>query len=286
MKPIVPLTAPVHHFNSLSDIHFSFITITDQNFEVPDVAHRHRHWSIFIFMQGTGTHTIDFTTLDTTPGSIHFVLPGQLHALNGKEGFLAHVILFTEEFFMLKDETKNLLMKLFHFMDTGEPPVLHPTISEREYIDRIIYLLQQENASKGQNRDLIILDLLSILVSKCMQILDIPMLPAHSIEAVQYIQFRREVERSYRTVHHVSEYAQRIHVSTKGLNDITRQFTSMTALEFIHTRIFIEIKRLLRYSHKPIKQIAFELNFTDAAHFTKFFKQKAGVTPLDYRENK
>ena len=276
-------SAPVHHFSTLSDIHFSFITISEKNFEVPDVAHRHRHWSIFIFTKGTGKHTIDFSTLDTSPGSILFVLPGQLHALDGREGFLAHVILFTEEFFLLKDETKNLLMKLFNYMDSGEPPVLHLQSEDKEYIDHLIFLIQKENAAKSQSRDQILLDLLSVFVSKCMQIMEIPLLPMHSADALQYIQFRKEVERSYRTVHSVSEYAQRLSISQKAINDVTRQFAGMTALEFIHQRIFIEIKRLLKYSQKPIKQIAFDLSFSDTAHFTKFFKQKAGVTPLEFR---
>jgi AraC family transcriptional activator of pobA len=276
-------SAPVHHFSTLRDIHFNFITISESNFEIPDVAHRHRHWSIFIFTKGTGKHTIDFTTIDTTPGSIHFVLPGQLHALDGRDGFLAHVILFTEEFFLLKDETKNLLMKLFNYMDSGEPPVLHLSDDDKEYMNHIIALMQKENAAKSQSRDQILLDLLSIFVSKCMQIMDIPLVPMHSVEALQYIQFRKEVEKSHRTVHTVSDYAKRLNISTKAINDITKQFAGITALEFIHQRIYIETKRLLKYSQKPIKQIAFDLNFSDTAHFTKFFKQKEGVPPLEYR---
>jgi AraC-like DNA-binding protein len=116
-----------------------------------------------------------------------------------------------------------------------------------------------------------------------MQIMDIPLLPMHSAEALQYIQFRKEVEKSYRTVHTVADYAKRLNLSTKALNDVTKQFAGMTALEFIHQRIYIETKRLLKYSQKPIKQIAFDLNFSDTAHFTKFFKQKEGVPPLEYR---
>ncbi|MBS1683607.1 MAG: helix-turn-helix domain-containing protein [Bacteroidetes bacterium] len=278
-------TAPVHHFSTLSDIRFSFITISEKNFEVPDVAHRHRHWSIFIFMKGTGQHTIDFSTLETRPGSIHFVLPGQLHALDGREGFLAHVLLFTEEFFLLKDETKNLLMKLFSYMDSGEPPVLHLTAEDKEYMHHLLYLMQQENKTKSQSRDQILLDLLSVFVNKCMQAMNIPLMPMHSAEAQQYLGFRNEVEKNYRHIHSVAEYAQRLSLSTKAINDVTRQFAGMTALEFIHQRIFTETKRMLRYSQKPIKQIAYDLDFSDTAHFTKFFKQKAGIPPLEYRNS-
>ncbi|MBS1595839.1 MAG: helix-turn-helix domain-containing protein [Bacteroidetes bacterium] len=278
-------TAPVHHFSTLSDIRFSFITINEANFEVPDVAHRHRHWSIFIFMEGNGKHTIDFSTIDTAPGSIHFVLPGQLHALDGREGFLAHVLLFTEEFFLLKDETKNLLMKLFSYMDSGEPPVLHLNADDKEYMHHLLHLMQQENKTKSQSRDQILLDLLSVFVNKCMQAMNIPLMPMHSAEAQQYLDFRTEVEKNYRHIHSVAEYAQRLSLSTKAINDVTRQFAGMSALEFIHQRIFTETKRMLRYSQKPIKQIAYDLDFSDTAHFTKFFKQKAGIPPLEYRNS-
>src|SRR5579863_1670917 len=110
----------VHHFSSSNDIHFRFVTITEKSFEVPDTEHRHGYWTVFIFLEGSGRHTIDFKEVLINEGSIHVVLPGQIHALRGGKNFLAYALIFTEEFFLMRAETTELLMRLFRFMDAGE----------------------------------------------------------------------------------------------------------------------------------------------------------------------
>jgi AraC-like DNA-binding protein len=41
--------------------------------------------------------------------------------------------------------------------------------------------------------------------------------------------------------------------------------------------------QLLRLPDIKIQDIAFELGYTDPAHFTRFFVNVAGVSPLKYR---
>ena len=115
MNSKIESSTPVHRFSSSSDIHFRFVTITQESFEVPDVEHRHGYWTVFVFLEGRGKHVIDFKQVAIKPGSIHIVLPGQVHALDGGKNFLAHAIMFTEDFFLMRDETTKLLMRLFRF---------------------------------------------------------------------------------------------------------------------------------------------------------------------------
>jgi mannose-6-phosphate isomerase-like protein (cupin superfamily) len=77
MDSINETFTPIHRFSSLSDIHFRLVTITEKSFETPDVEHRHGYWTIFIFLEGKGKHTIDFKEVTINAGSIHIVLPGR-----------------------------------------------------------------------------------------------------------------------------------------------------------------------------------------------------------------
>ncbi|MBL7778178.1 MAG: helix-turn-helix domain-containing protein [Chitinophagales bacterium] len=277
------LTTPVHRFVTARDIQFKFLTLTGKNFSEIDIAHRHGYWSVFVFLEGSGTHLIDFTELKIKPGTVHFVLPGQIHALNGGKNFFGYAIMFTEEFFLLRDETKSLLMKLFSFMDAGKPAILEMGNANREYFTHLFSLFELETKNAGSQQSTALLDLLAVFVNKCVHLLQLPATNTGK-EPLYYIRFRHEVEKNFRTVHTVAEYAAMLHTNSKNLNELTQTFAGRTALEFIHERLLVEAKRMLLYADKPMKQIAYELHFTDAAHFTKFFKQKTGHTPLEFRE--
>ena len=275
---------PVHRFSSSSDIHFRFITITEKSFEVPDVEHRHGYWTVFVFLEGEGTHIIDFKRVAINAGSIHIVLPGQIHALHGGKRFLAHALIFTEEFFLMRNETTELLMRLFRFMDAGEAAAFDITISEKEFFSSLLQLMKHEYEGNDSSKGKVLLDLLSAFISKCSGALHLPQLPPGAGDSLEYIQLRNAVEKNFKKMHSVAEFATLLHLSARHLNKLCRNHNGVSVLEFIHARIIIEAKRLLKFSNKPIKQIAYDLHFTDAAHFTNFFKQKTSYTPLEFRD--
>jgi len=51
----------------------------------------------------------------------------------------------------------------------------------------------------------------------------------------------------------------------------------------MHARLLLQAQRELTYSRLSVKQIAFELGFTDAAYFTRFFRRLAGCSPAQWR---
>lgn len=52
----------------------------------------------------------------------------------------------------------------------------------------------------------------------------------------------------------------------------------------IQERIALEAKKLIHLTHKPIKEIAQELNFEDEFYFSRYFKKEVGVSPKKFRE--
>lgn len=277
-------STPLHRFPAAHHFHFKFLSLTGENFKELDVAHRHGYWTVFVFLKGSGTHLIDFTEVNITPGTLHIVLPGQIHALNGDKNIRAYAIMFTEEFLLQDDEMKILLMKLFGFMDAGRAAVLDIPKSERDYYEQLLSLMKAEYDSRQRHGDKVLLSFLSVLTHKCMQLMALPIASSATPEITLYIGFRREVEKQYRKEHGVAYYATALHTHAKALNAVSTSFSGKTALEFIHERLLIEARRLLRYTNYSVKEIAYTLHFTDAAHFANFFKQKTGTTPLEYKQ--
>jgi AraC-like DNA-binding protein len=97
-----------------------------------------------------------------------------------------------------------------------------------------------------------------------------------------YVNFRRMLNKEFKTLKKVKDYATVLNVSEKQLNDILHQRTGETVSSLIHKQLILEAKRLLN-TGIPAKEVAYELNFIDPAHFSKFFKTQTGLSPSEFK---
>jgi AraC-like DNA-binding protein len=54
--------------------------------------------------------------------------------------------------------------------------------------------------------------------------------------------------------------------------------------EIIKEKLLLEIKRMIIYTKKSMRDICFEIGFYDPAYFSRFFKKHVGITPKNYRK--
>lgn len=97
-------------------------------------------------------------------------------------------------------------------------------------------------------------------------------------------EFNLLIEMHFREKHLVWQYAEILNKSPKTLSHVFAKMFQKSPLQFIHDRISLEAKRLLIYSDKPIKEIAYELGFEDIQTFSRFFKTKEGISPSEFKE--
>lgn len=95
--------------------------------------------------------------------------------------------------------------------------------------------------------------------------------------------FNLLVENHYRQYHQVQDYANLLNKSPKTLSNLFALYNHKTPLQVIKERIALEARRLLQYTDKTSKEIAFELGFEDPANFSRFFKQQTGLPPGDFK---
>ena len=97
-------------------------------------------------------------------------------------------------------------------------------------------------------------------------------------------EFNLLVEMHYKTKHSVVEYADLMNKTAKSLSNLFALHSEKTPLKVIQDRIHIEAKRQLLFTQKIVKSIAFELGFEDIQSFSRFFKNKEGLSPKEFRE--
>ncbi|MEO9870555.1 helix-turn-helix domain-containing protein [Ekhidna sp.] len=96
--------------------------------------------------------------------------------------------------------------------------------------------------------------------------------------------FNLMVEKNYRSLHQVQDYADLLHKSPKTISNLFSKYSDKSPLETIHERIVLEAKRLLIYTDKTTKQIAYETGFQDIPGFSRFFKKHTQLAPSKFRD--
>ncbi|MUV04638.1 helix-turn-helix domain-containing protein [Flavobacterium rakeshii] len=81
----------------------------------------------------------------------------------------------------------------------------------------------------------------------------------------------------------VKYFASQLHLSPNYLSDLLSRFTGKTTQEHIHLQLTEKAKVLLAGSDRTVGEIAFLLGFEHLSHFSKFFKNRTGLSPKDYR---
>lgn len=87
---------------------------------------------------------------------------------------------------------------------------------------------------------------------------------------------------SHRTA---SEFAKQLNIHVNHLNRALKETTQRTTSQIISERILKEAKILLEHSTWSVADIAFALGFTEATHFSNFFKKHTQVSPSTYRKS-
>lgn len=96
-------------------------------------------------------------------------------------------------------------------------------------------------------------------------------------------EFNYLVESHFRTKRTVAEYAALLHKSPKTISNVFKKVGEKSPLQFIHDRITLEARRLLKYTDKDISEVAYETGFNDIQSFSRFFKKQSGNSPTEFR---
>ncbi|MFP3595349.1 helix-turn-helix domain-containing protein [Chryseobacterium sp. SIMBA_029] len=81
----------------------------------------------------------------------------------------------------------------------------------------------------------------------------------------------------------VSWCAEELHLSANYFGDLIKRETGISSQEYIQTKVINIAKERIFEIDKSISEIAYHLGFKYPQHFTRLFKQKVGMSPIEYR---
>jgi AraC family transcriptional activator of pobA len=259
------------------------------NFEgnLPDEAdlllpHRKNHYLIVLMRKGGTRQWIDMIPLTLKTNTVYFYVPNRIIVKEGTEEIWATGIAFTKEFLSIQENASLTKLPIIETPQGGHELLL--TDEDLVFVEDLLTKINTEykNPNDWQQRMLaacltLLLTYLSRLYVE--QYKAQPSSPDRNLLK----SYQGKINESFRELKEVGDYASKLNISPGHLSEIIKTQSGKPAIKHIHERLVLEARRLLFHTNNSLKEIAFDLGFSDASYFNRFFKRETGSTPAEYR---
>lgn len=263
----------------------SMKTFQEQHPELLNNPFRTSDYHIMIPFNHVDNHLLDFNKVSLQPYSIFFIGRNKVHFFNQAAEYDGIAIGFTESFLCQNDMDLSMLQQdpLFN-NDVGWGRI--SPVNIKDYI-RIVDTIQVEllNADKEQLSAKIIRNLLHNFILMAVREFkkhnDVEMMKGLDAQISQ--RYLLQIGKHFKTVKSVAAYAQLLNITEKRLNIATANVLNKSAKAVIDEQVILEARRLMAFTNLSVKEVGFELGFSQATHFIKYFIKHTGKTPVTFR---
>ena len=251
-----------------------------------DKPHRHDFFLCVLFSKGSGTHEIDFNTYNIKSGSVYFLRPGQTHYWKFDSKPEGYIFFHTQNFYELHF-SKSKLEQFPYYYSYKNTPTLHLDSNETTYLESIFRNINDEyhkNLPYKKQKIASLINTAYIDLARHYSTFGTD----KDVTSATYIETLRSLERiidmHYKTEKSAKFYASKLNITSKHLNRIVKATLGKTTTDLITERVILESKRLIVHSNNSLSVISEILGYQDYAYFSKVFKTKTEVTPLEFKK--
>ncbi|WP_419773837.1 AraC family transcriptional regulator [Halarcobacter sp.] len=255
---------------------FSFIKINDDTRDnvFSFAPQQHHLYEIVYITKQSLSYKIDFQEYILRENTLSLTRPWQIHQLikndlfNKSEGYIFH---FSKDFL----PPYSIVNELF---EQNTLPIIEISKNCSENINKLIYLIEKEKNLNNRISSYLFCSILEYI------------LQFKKPDKNLYYKHKRVyalinlIDKNYKKEKSTQFYANYFGITTKRLNELTKQHLNRTLLSLIIDRNIIEIKRELVYSNLTIKEISEKMGFNSTSYFSKFFKKYTNYTPLEFKK--
>ena len=246
---------------------------------------RFEDYYVFVLLEKcSGTHIIDFQEYVHKNLQLHISFPGQVHSWNTDNATIGQKVYISRKVM----DSYALFKTPFSQGQSNTHPVIDLS---REVFDKLKFefdLIKRDlTADPFMAIRSIILIRAHIIVLMISDLLYKKAGEEKRFERINQVvlNFESHIETCYKAEKSVQYYAEKLSVTPNYLNILSRKYFKLSAKEVIMRRVFFQAKRLLGGTNMSIKEIAFELGFSDQTHFNNFIRTVTGVTPKAFRQS-
>ncbi len=243
--------------------------------------HTHDLIEIIWAVSGTCMLKVDMQTYSPKGDQVFGIMPNQRHQFTADSNAEGYIIRFNELFLQEYNSVyhADLLLVLIQSANVSYSEEIRYEM--KAIMDKLIqeYSRQQIYSSDILSR---YLNILFIHMSRQSHTAPSTNQQNHNIrQAKRFIQL---VDQQFKAYKRVSEFADLMCVTPSYLNEAIKKTTGYTAGHHIRQRVILEAKRYAAYSDSSMKEVAWDLGFTDICYFSKLFKKETGYNFTDFKK--
>jgi AraC-like DNA-binding protein len=233
-----------------------------------------------------GKHTYDYQ--DKT---LVFVAPGQVINVDINKDYKpqGYALLFHPD--LVRGTSLGHHIEEYTFFTYESREALHLSERERNIVldcfEKIQYELER---GTDKHSKMLIASNIELFLNYCIRFYERQFISRNEVNKDSLEQFEKLLNEYYQTdkpqtigLPSVTYCAEQLHLSTNYFGDLIKKETGKTALEYIQLKIMDLAKQKILENRKTFSEIAYELGFKYPQHFTRFFKQRVGATPNEYK---
>ena len=264
---------------------FSVSTVRFEKACTIDHSVQQNAYAIYWIQEGSGTYNIDFKQYQFDDNVLFFLSPGQVFTVDSEQIKTAYKLTFVKDFYCIQTHDAEVACNGILFNNIYETPFVKPCKKDTDKLDFILTsLLEEFQQNETAQYDMLQAYLKQFIIS-AVRVKKENHVVKEDVETRLFKDFSLLVEQNYKTLHSVTDYAKRLGLSPKSITKHFQKAGTTSPSEFIKNRILLEAKRLLIYTDKTVKEIAFELGFNDPAYFTRFFTKAISKSPLQFKKD-
>ena len=263
-------------------------------FEVVDIHLDHVHLlhevkesqlTLLWFSSNSSQLIIDSVTYNPSKDDIMFLT--EFHQIQAIEPGHFKMLRFNRPFYCILDHDSEVGCKGVLYYGASQVPMIQITEDDLNILKAVWDMLVIEMQSRDNLQQEMLQMMLKRILILCTRIYKkqnkLDQQKEGQFDLVREFNFL--VEKHFRTMHNVSQYADLLNRAPKTLSNLFRKTHGKSPLQFISERRMLEARRLLRHSDLQVSEIGYDLGFIDVQSFSRFFKKHEGITPMHFRNH-
>lgn len=243
-----------------------------------------------LVLSGKGEVNINYKTYSVVPDTLLLMSASHLFRFDRCTSYFRSLcLLVSKEFIDEMDSTDMIYRRTKYGVRLYNDPVIRLPHARAEMLYKRIMMIDDtiDNIGHFYHKEMILNNLFAFYLDLS-DILERDIVSPSDGNLTRYEStiksFIELLATHYREEHKVEFYASRLNLSAHYLTQVVKRVTGQSVSDFIFEMLFSEARTLLIHSKLSVQEIATVLNFSDQSSFGKFFKRKAGVSPVDFRK--